>query len=108
MERQTITMGSDDNSMELTPHPMDTDPSQSCSRFYGEANWVRGGGVRHGWMHGGGTGNHDTFDWRRCWQGGQSHGHMWEEMGKHRRMGQGHMPVGPEHGPGPKGGQGER
>lgn len=108
IERQPITLGSGDKSVELAPHPMDTDPSGTCSRFYGEADWVRGGGVRNGWMHGGGTGGHHTFDWNRCWQGGRAHGPMWEEMGKHRRMGPGHMPGGKEHGPGHKGGREER
>ena len=108
IEKEPITVGSGDDSVELTPHPMDSDPSGLCSRFYGEADWVRGGGVQHGWMHGGGTGDHRTFDWSRCWQGGQTHGHMWEEMGKHRRMGPGHMSGGQEHGPGHMGGRGER
>ena len=111
IESQPITVGSGDDSVELTPHPMDSDPSGLCSRFYGEADWVRGGGVQHGWMHGGGVGDHRTFDWSRCWQGGQTHGHMWEEMGPHRGMegmGPGPMSGGQEHGPGHMGGQGER
>lgn len=108
IEKEPITVGSGDNSIELTPHPTDTDPSGTCSRFYGAANWVRGGGVQSGWMHGGGAGDHRTFDWSRCWQAGRAHGPMWEEMGKHRRMGPGHMPGGQEHGPGHQGGRGER
>ena len=97
IERQPITVGSGDNSVELTPHPMDTDPSGTCSRFYGHANWVRGGDIHSGWMHGGGTGDHRTFDWNHSWKGGQSHGQMWEDMGTHRNMG-------PGHGPGHRGG----
>jgi hypothetical protein len=109
IEKEPITVGSGDNSVELTPHPTDSDPSGMCSRFYGHADWVRGGDIHNGWMHGGGTGDHHTFDWNRCWQAGRSHGHMWEEMGPHRRMGPGHMggpghgPGGPEHGPGHQG-----
>ena len=99
IEKEPITVGSGDNSVELTPHPMDTDPSGTCSRFYGDANWVRGGGVHSGWMHGGGTGDHRTIDWSRCWQAGQEHRQMWEEMGMHRRMGPGH---GAGHHPGSK------
>ncbi len=101
IEKEPITVGSGDKSVELTPHPLDTDPSGTCSRFYGEASWVRGGSVRQGWMHGGGTGDHRTFDWSRCWQAGRAHGRRWEEMGKHRRMG-------PGHGPGHQGGREER
>jgi hypothetical protein len=92
IEKGPITLGSDDKSVELTPHPTDSDPSGKCSRFYGQADWVRGGGVRHGWMHGQGTGGHAEFEWLRCWQAGQAQGHMWEEMGKHRHMGPGHGP----------------
>ena len=108
IEKEPITVGSGDKSVELTPHPLATDPSGSCSRFYGEAEWVRGGGIHHGWMHGGGAGDHRTFDWSRCWQGGQAHGRMWEELSKHRGMGPGHMPGGQQHGPVHQGGGGER
>lgn len=100
IEQEPITVGSGDNSVELTPHPIDSDPAGTCSRFYGEATWVRGGGVRQGWMHGGGTGEHKEFAWQRCWQGGRAHGPMWSEMGEHRRMGPGHRP-------GHRGGHGE-
>jgi len=68
IESQPITVGSGDDSVELAPRPMDTDPPGSCSRFYGEADWVRGGRVHSGWMHGGGTGDHRTFDCSCCWQ----------------------------------------
>lgn len=90
IERESITVGSGDKSVQLTPHPMETDPSGTCSRFYGHADWVRGGGMQSGWMEGGGMGGRHTFDWSRCWEGGRSHERMWEEMGKHRRMGPGH------------------
>jgi hypothetical protein len=92
IDKEPITVGSGDRSVELMPHPMDTDPSGKCSRFYGEADWVRGGGVHSGWMHSKGTGGHTEFEWQRCWQAGRTHGHMWEEMGKHRHMGPGHGP----------------
>lgn len=57
IEQEPITLGSGDKSVELTPHPMDTDP-----------DWARGGGIRNGWMHGGGTGDHKQFDWSRTKQ----------------------------------------
>lgn len=87
---EPLTVGSGDKSVELMPHPIDSDPAGRCSRFYGEADWVRGGGVRNGWMHGGGVGSHQEFAWKGCWQAGRSHGHMWEGMGMHRHMGPGH------------------
>lgn len=66
IEEKPITVGSGEKSLELLPHPMDTDPSGTCSRFYGEAEWIRGGGIRNGWMHGGGTGNHQEFAWQHA------------------------------------------
>jgi len=98
VEKEPITIGGGDKSVELMPHPVNTDPSGQCSRFYGQADWVRGGGIQNGWMHGGGAGEHRTFDWSRCWQAGRSHGHMWQEMGQHRHMGS-------RHGPGHYGGE---
>jgi hypothetical protein len=106
VEKEPVTVGSGDNSTELTPHPMDSDPSGMSSRFYGHAEWMKGGNIGHGWMMMRSEGNQKhSFDWRNCWQGGRMHGPMWEEMGKHRRMGTGHMPGGKEHGPGHKGGR---
>jgi hypothetical protein len=98
VEKKSITVGSGDNKVELQPHPLDTDATGTCSRFYGAADWVRGGGIRHGWMHGGGAGDHRTFDWNHCWQAGPRHGPMWKEMREHQRMG-------PRHGPGHHGGR---
>lgn len=94
VESAPITVGSGENTLELTPHPVASDPAGMCSRFYGNADWVRGGGVRNGWMHGGGAGDHKEFVWERCWQGGRTHGQMWEGMGEHRHMGPGHGPGG--------------
>jgi hypothetical protein len=116
IEREPIAVGSGDDSLEVTPHPVDTDPSGTCSRFYGEADWVRGGGIRHGWLHGGGAGDHQTFDWSRCYQAGRAHGPAWTEMREHRHRGPGYMPGGPGHvppggpghGPGYEGGREER
>jgi hypothetical protein len=93
IERQPITVGSGDNSVELAPHPVDTDPPGTCSRFYGQADWVRGGRIREGWMHGEGTGgSRQQFAWEHGWEAGRMHSGMWEAMGEHRRMGPGHGP----------------
>lgn len=110
IEKESISVGSGDNSTELMPHPTTSDPTGTCSRFYGHADWVRDGNVGHGWlaMRGEGGQRH-SFDWRGCWQGGKAHGRMWEEMGEHSRMGAvhgGHM--GPGHGPGGSGEKGGR
>ena len=95
IERQPITVGSGDNSVELTPVPVETDPPGTSSRFYGQAEWVRGGRMRDGWMHGGGAGtNRQQFAWEHGWEAGRTHSGMWEAMGGHRRMGPGHGPGG--------------
>lgn len=92
IEQQPITVGSDRNSVELTPYPTATDPPGTCSRFYGQADWVRGGDVRLGWMQGAAMGNRQEFAWQHGWEAGRMHGGMWEEMGGHRRLGPGHAP----------------
>ena len=90
IENKPLTMGSGDQTIELQPHPTASDPSGLCSRFYGQADWLRGGGVHHGWMGGAGQ-SRQEFAWSNCWKGGQTHGPMWNEMGEHRRgmMGRG-------------------
>lgn len=96
IEQRPITIGSDENSVELAPYPTATDPPGMCSRFYGQADWARGAIVRQGWMQGGGMGNRQEFAWQHGWEAGRMHRGMWEEMGGHRRLG-------PGHGPGPRG-----
>ena len=88
---EPLTVGSGQQSVDLTPYPVVGDPSGYCSRFYGHAEWVRGGGVRHGWMHSSGqSGDHHDFSWNGCWKAGQSHGAMWSGMGEHRGGMMGH------------------
>ncbi len=90
IESKPLMMGSGDQTIELQPHPTAADPSGLCSRFYGQADWLRGGGAHQGWMGGAGQSRHE-FAWNNCWKGGQRHGPMWNEMGEHRRgmMGRG-------------------
>lgn len=92
IEREPITVGSGDNTVQLTPHPVDSDPPGMCSRFYGQADWVRGGRMHEGWMHGGRTGTRQEFAWEHGWEAGRTHTAMWEAMGEHRRMGPGQRP----------------
>ncbi len=90
IEIKPLMFGSGDQTIALQPHPAATDPSGSCSRFYGQADWLRGGKVSQGWMGGAEQSRHE-FAWKNCWKGGQTHGPMWNEMGEHRRgiMGRG-------------------
>jgi hypothetical protein len=82
IENKPLTIGSGDQATQLQPHPTASDPSGFCSRFYGQADWLRGGHVQRGWLGGAGQ-NRQDFGWNNCWKGGQTHGPMWREMGEH-------------------------
>lgn len=43
IEAKALTMGSGTNQIQLEPHPLPGDPAGKCSRFYGRAEWLRGG-----------------------------------------------------------------
>jgi hypothetical protein len=92
IEQEPITVGSGGNNVELTPHPTEGDAAGTSSRFYGQADWARGSGVRQGWMQGRATGDRQEFEWQHGWEAGRMQGRMWEDMGEHRRMGPGHAP----------------
>ena len=94
IEAKPLMLGSDDRTVALDPHPLPTDPPGRCSRFYGSADWVRGGGVERGWMRMG-SGARTAFEWRNCWAGGRAHEPMWSEMSGHHGQGTG---MGHEHG----------
>jgi hypothetical protein len=96
IEREPIIVGSGGNNVELEPHPTEGDAAGMSSRFYGQADWARGGGVHGGWMQGRGTGDRQEFQWHHGGEAGRTQSRMWEEMGEHRRMGT-------EHGPGARG-----
>lgn len=84
IEAKPMTLGTDANSVQLAPRPLPGDPPGFCSRFYGRADWLRGGSVRRGWLSGGGNDSQrQHFDLNRCWNSGRTHGHMWSEMGGH-------------------------
>ena len=91
LENKPLVIGSGDQTIELQPHPTASDPRGLCSRFYGQADWLRGGHVRQGWLDGGANQGRHEFAWNNCWRGGAAYGPMWNEMGEHRRgmMGRG-------------------
>jgi hypothetical protein len=92
IEAKPLVIGSGNQTVELQPHPTAADPPGLCSRFYGQAEWVRGGQARHGWLSRGTDQSRNEFAWNNCWRGGQAHGSMWSEMGEHRRGMMGHGP----------------
>lgn len=90
IEARALTLGTEGNSVRLDPHPIASDPPGYCSRFYGRADWLRGGSVRHGWLSRAGSESQpQNFDWNRCWKAGGTHGGMWSEM-RGRGPGMGH------------------
>ena len=96
ISRQALTMGSGKDRVDLMPYPMSTDPQGLCSRFYGQADWLRGGRIERGWLNDrGGEAQPQEFAWNRCWKAGQSNDTMWTNMGQHRRGGMNGMGSGP-------------
>jgi hypothetical protein len=84
VQARPLTLGADEKQIQLEPHPLASDPSGYCSRFYGRADWLRGGNVHHGWLsHSGAATGRQNFEMSRGWQAGKSHGPMWSEMGGH-------------------------
>lgn len=84
LESRGLTMGTNENQIQLEPHPLASDPVGYCSRFYGRADWMRGGAVRHGWInHSGASTGRQNFEWNQGWQAGKSHGSMWSDMREH-------------------------
>ena len=85
IEARPLTLGAEQNSVQLDPHPMPGDPPGYSSQFYGRADWVRGGNVHHGWLSRmGNESERQPLDLNRCWKSGRAHGRMWSEMGGHR------------------------
>ena len=84
IEARPLTIGADEKQVQLDPHPLANDPPGYCSRFYGRADWLRGGTFHHGWLNHSGTetGRHD-FSWNHGWQAGKSYGPRWSEMPGH-------------------------
>jgi hypothetical protein len=56
IEREAITVGSGANQCRADALPCDTDPPGTCSGFYRQADWARGGSFREGWMQSRGMG----------------------------------------------------
>ena len=92
IEQEPITVGSGDNDVELTPHPIEGDAAGMSSRFYGQADWARGEGVHGSWMQGRGTGDRQEFQSHHGGEAGRMQGRVWEDMGEHGRMGSGQAP----------------
>ncbi len=84
IENHSLMMGSGSQTVELKPYPESTDTSGLCSRFYGQADWMRGGQTHHGWLSANGDKNRHDFDMNNCWNGGAAHGSMFTGMGDHR------------------------
>lgn len=88
IKAEPLSVGSEERSMQLMPHPVEGDPPGFCSRFYGQGDWVRGGGIHHGWLRrSSAEGLRHSFAWKNCWRGGRDHGSMWGAMRQHGQHG---------------------
>jgi hypothetical protein len=77
-------LGEGDRRLELMPHPMADDPAGRASRFYGRAEWLRGGRVERAWIECcGPESQREDFRWSHGWEAGRRHGDMWREMREH-------------------------
>ena len=87
LPEELLVLGEGERRLELMPHAMADDPAGRSSRFYGRAEWLRGGKVERGWLEccGGTHGRHE-FTWSSGWEAGRRHGDMWREMGGHGAM----------------------
>jgi hypothetical protein len=98
IKSEPLSVGSGNDRVELMPQPMSTDPPGMSSRFYGQADWMRGGRINHGWVgHPSGGDQSHEFTWNRCWSAGRSKGAMWTNMGSHGHGGMSGMGPGAGH-----------
>lgn len=104
MPHESLVIGEGDRRLELMSHPMADDPQGRSSRFYGRAEWLRGGRVDNAWIECcGSEQGRERFGWSHGWEAGRRHGDMWREMREHGEgmrergmgMGMGMAPTGP-------------
>jgi len=77
-------IGSGDETVDLFPYPIAGDSTGYCSRFYGKAEWVRGGGMVYGWLGGGVEQVRHEFNWKNCLHAGKSLGSLFEKMDENK------------------------
>ncbi len=86
----TMTIGSGDSTATLQSCPMETDPPDLSSRFYGQADWLRKGHGGRGWLRDGGEQSggmqevRHKFSLGTCWRAGNRQDAMWKEAGERR------------------------
>ena len=84
MPHESLVIGEGDRRLELTSHPMADDPQGRSSRFYGRAEWLRGGRVDNAWIECcGSEQGRERFGWSHGWEAGRRHGDLWREMREH-------------------------
>ena len=81
-----LVVGEGARRVALEPFPLETDPRGLCSRFYGQADWVRNREFGAGWLaHGDADESvRHAFTCRRCWEAGRQHAGSWGAMSRHR------------------------
>jgi hypothetical protein len=77
-----LMIGSGNETVDLQPYPTVEDSAGYCSRFFGKADWLRGGHIRHGWLGGGMEQIRHGFNWKNCWRAGETLGSLFDKMDK--------------------------
>jgi len=82
---RSLVVGEGARRVELQPFPLETDPRGLCSRFFGQADWVRNHELDAGWLARGDAGEsaRHEFACRRCWDAGRKHAGSWRPMAEH-------------------------
>lgn len=75
-----IVIGRGERTVTLRPHPRSDDPSGHCSRFYGQADWLKGGRSDHEWLEWNGHGMHHRFAGQGCWNSGPERRSLWHDL----------------------------
>lgn len=80
-----LIIGSGNVTVDLHPYPAADDSAGYCSRFYGKADWLRGGQMRYGWLGGDVEQIRHEFKWDICLRAGKSRSTLFEKIDKNQK-----------------------
>lgn len=79
-----LMIGSGDETVKLLPYPTADDSSGYCSRFFGKADWLRGGNMSYGWLGGGMEQIEHNFNWNNSLSAGKTLSSLFDTMDNHQ------------------------